>query len=62
MHPTLALFLKLTAAVTVVIVVAFIVYNLMKIAVLAAIVAAVLVGAFLLYNLLRRGSKLPTLR
>ncbi len=62
MHPTLLLFLKLTAVVGIAILVAFIALFLLKIAVVAAIVAAILLGGFVLYNFFRRGSKVPTLR
>lgn len=62
MHPMLALFLKLTAVVTVGIVLLLIAAFLVKIAILAAIVAAIAVGGYFLYNLIRRRPKYPVIR
>lgn len=62
MHPMLALFLKITAAVTLAIVALFIVAFLLKIVFVAAIVAAVAVGGFFLYTLVRRRTRLPVIR
>ena len=62
MHPMLALFLKLTAAITIAIVVLWILSKLVMIAIVAAAIAAVLLGGFFLYNLFRRRTKLPISR
>ncbi len=63
MHPTLALFLKVTAALAVAIILVFILAFLVKVVVVAAIVAALAVGAFLVFNLFRRRrSGLPVIR
>ncbi len=62
MNPTLALFLKLTAIVTIAIVALVVAAFLLKIAIFAAIVAAVIVGCFFLYNLVRRTKKYPVIR
>jgi hypothetical protein len=62
MHPMLALFLKLTAAITIAIVVLWILSKLVMIAIVAAAIAAVLLGGFFLYNLFRRRPKLPISR
>jgi hypothetical protein len=61
MHPTLALFLKLTLAVAVAIVALILVAFLLKIAIVAALVAAVIFGGFFLYNWVRR-ARLPVIR
>lgn len=62
MHPTLALFLKVTAAVAVAIVLVFILSFLVKIVVVAALVAALAVGGYLAFNFFRRRSSLPVIR
>jgi hypothetical protein len=62
MHPMLGLFLKLTAAITIAIVVLWILSKLVMIAIVAAAIAAVLLGGFFLYNLFRRRPKLPISR
>lgn len=62
MNPALALFLKVTAAVTLAIVLLLIVGFLVKIVAVAAIVAALAVGAFLVFNFFRRRSSLPVIR
>jgi uncharacterized membrane protein len=60
-NSTLALFLRLTAAVAIAIVALVVALFLLKIAIIAAVIAAVLVGCFFLYNLFRR-SKYPVVR
>lgn len=62
MHPMLALFLKLTALVTLGIVLLVVAAFLLKIAILAAIVAAIAVGGYFLYNMVRRRHKYPVIR
>jgi Flp pilus assembly protein TadB len=62
MHPMLALFLKLTAVVTVAIVVLVVAWHLLKIILIAAVIAAVAVAGFFLYNLVRRRSNSPVIR
>lgn len=62
MNPMLALFLKVTAVVTVAIVLLFVVGFLVKIVAVAAIVAALAVGIFFVSNYLRRRSNLPVIR
>jgi hypothetical protein len=61
-NPLLALFLKLTAAVALVIVVLVVAGFLLKIVLIAAVIAAIGVGAFFLYSLIRRRSNLPVIR
>jgi hypothetical protein len=64
-NPTLALFLKLTAAITVGIVLLVIFAHLLVIAVkallVAAVIAAIILGGLFVYNLFRR-SKYPVIR
>lgn len=62
LHPTLGLFIKLTAIVAIAIVVLVVAAFLLKIVLIAAIVAAVAVGGFLIYNLIRRRSNFPVIR
>jgi hypothetical protein len=63
MHPMLGLFLRLTAIVTVGIVLLVVAAFILKIAILAAVVAAIAVGGYFLYNLLaRRRPKYPVIR
>jgi hypothetical protein len=62
MHPMLALFLKLTAIVTIGIVLLVVAAFLLKIALLAAIVAAIAVGGYFLYTMVRRRHKYPVIR
>jgi uncharacterized membrane protein len=61
MNPTLALFLRLTAIVTIGIVLLVVALFLLKILVVAAIIAAAAVGCFFLYKLFRR-SRYPVIR
>lgn len=61
-NPTLGLFLKLTAIVTLGIVVLIVAAFLLKIVLVAAVVAAVAVGGFLIFNLIRRRSNYPVIR
>ena len=62
MHPLLALFLKVTAVVTLAIVALILVAFLLKIVVVAAILAAIAVGGFLIFTFFRRRSHLPVIR
>lgn len=62
MHPTVSLFLKLTAVVAVALVVLWIADKLLKVVFVAAIVAAIAVGVILLYNFIRRRSNSPAIR
>jgi len=62
MHPLLAVFLKLTALVTIGIVALIIVAFLLKIVVVAAVVAAVVLGGVFVYSIFRRRSRLPVIR
>lgn len=62
LNPTLALFLKITVAVTLAIVLLIVAAFLLKIVLFAAVIAAVAVGGFLLYNLIRRRTKFPVIR
>jgi energy-converting hydrogenase Eha subunit C len=62
MHPMLALFLKLTAIVTIGIVLLVVAAFLLKIAFFAAILAAIGVGGYFLYNMIRRRHKYPVIR
>lgn len=61
-NPLLALFLKLTAVVTLAIVVLVIAAFLLKIVLVAAFLAALGVAGFFLYSLIRRRSNLPVIR
>ncbi len=61
-HPTVALFLKLTAAIAIALVLIWIASKLIMIAFVAAIIAALAVGGILLYKMIRRRSNFPTLR
>ncbi|MGC1380159.1 MAG: hypothetical protein WA814_03935 [Candidatus Baltobacteraceae bacterium] len=61
-NPTLAIFLKLTAAVAIGIVALILAAFLLKIVVVAAVIAAVVIGGFFLYNLIRRRSGTPVIR
>jgi hypothetical protein len=61
-HPTVALFLKLTAAIAIALVLIWIASTLIMIAFVAAIIAALAVGGILLYKMIRRRSNFPTLR
>jgi len=58
----LALFLRLTAVVGIVIVVLVVAGFLLKIAIIAALIAALLIGGYFLYSLIKRKPRLPTLR
>jgi len=62
LNPTLRLFIKLTAIVTIAIVVLIVAAFLLKIVLVAAVLAAVGVGGFLIYNLIRRRSNFPVIR
>jgi ABC-type bacteriocin/lantibiotic exporter with double-glycine peptidase domain len=62
LNPLLALFLKLTAAVTIAMVLLLMLWHLLKIILIAAVVAAIGIGALLLYNLVRRRSNTPAIR
>ena len=62
MHPLLALFLKLTVAVTLAIVALVIVAFLLKIVFVAAIVAGLVLAGFLVYTFFRRRRSLPVIR
>jgi Flp pilus assembly protein TadB len=62
LHPTVSLFLKLTAVVAIAIVVLVVTGYLLKILIVAALIAAVLLGGFFLYNFIRRRQKLPIIR
>jgi hypothetical protein len=62
MHPYLAVFLKITAVVTIGIVALLIVAFLLKIVFVAAIIAAVVAAGFFLFTYLRRRSRMPVIR
>ena len=62
LNPTLALFLKLTAVVTLAIVALVVAAFLLKIVLVAAVVAAIALGGFLIYNFIRRRSNYPVIR
>jgi len=62
MHPMVALFLKLTALVAVVIVVFVVTGYLLKILIVAAVIAAVLLGGYWVYGAFRRRSNHPVIR
>ncbi len=62
MHPTVALFLKLTALVAVIIVVFVVTGYLLKILIVAAVIAAVLLGGYWIYSAFRRRSSHPVSR
>jgi len=62
MHPLLALFLKVTAVITLAIVALIVVAFLLKIVFVAAIIAAIAVGIILVVALFRRRSRLPVIR
>ena len=62
MHPALALFLKVTAAVALGIVALIVVAFLLKIVFVAAILAAIGVGGFLIVTFFRRRARLPVIR
>jgi len=61
MHPTLALFLRLTAVVGVAIVVLVLAGFLLKIALIAAVIAAVIIGGYFLYTWIWRKPRFPTI-
>ncbi|HEX3670489.1 MAG TPA: hypothetical protein VHT92_02170 [Candidatus Cybelea sp.] len=62
LNPMLALFLKLTAGVTIAIVLLLMLWHLLKIILIAAVIAAIGIGGLLLYNLVRRRSNTPAIR
>ena len=62
MNPTLALFLRLTAIVAIVIVAFWVATALVKIVVIAAVIAAVIFAGLFVYNLFRRRSNTPVIR
>ena len=62
LNPMLAVFLKVTAAVAIVIIALVLLWNLVKVVLSAALIAAAAVGIFYLYSLFRRRSKLPVIR
>jgi hypothetical protein len=62
LNPTVTLFLKLTAIVTIAIVLLVVAVYLLKIVFVAAVIAAVAVAGILLYNLIRRRSNFPVSR
>lgn len=62
MHPLLAAFLKITAVVTIAIVVLLLIGFLLKIVLVAAVIAAVAVAGFFLYSVIRRRSNMPVIR
>lgn len=62
LNPTLVLFLKVTAGVAIAIIVLLLLWNLVKIVLVAAVIAAAGVGIFYIYSLFRRRSKLPVIR
>jgi hypothetical protein len=62
MHPVLALYLKVTAIVALVIVALTLMAILTKIVIVAALVGAVVVGVLFLYSAFRRRQQLPTIR
>ncbi|MGA8575514.1 MAG: hypothetical protein WB609_07500 [Candidatus Cybelea sp.] len=62
LNPMLSLFLKSTAVVAIAIVASILLWNLLKIVVIAAVLAAIGVGVFYIYSFIRRRSKLPVIR
>jgi hypothetical protein len=62
MHPTVALFVKITAIVAVALIVLWIADKVLRVVFVAAIVAAIAVGVILLYNFFRRRSNSPVIR
>ena len=62
MHPMLGLFLRLTAIVTIGIVLLVVAAFILKIAIVAAVIAAIAIGGFFLYNLIRRRTNYPVIR
>ena len=62
MHPMLGLFLRLTAIVTVGIVLLVVAAFILKIAIVAAVIAAIGIGGYFIYNLIRRRPKYPVIR
>ena len=62
MHPYLATFLKLTAVITIGIVLLLLVGFLLKIVFVAAIIAAIAAAGFFVYTLVRRRSNMPVIR
>jgi hypothetical protein len=62
LHPTVSLFLKLTAVVAVAIVVLLVTGYLLKILIVSAAIAAILLGGFFLSGFIRRRQKLPVIR
>jgi len=62
LHPTVSLFLKLTAVVAVAIVVLLVTGYLLKILIVSAVIAAILLGGFFLYSFIRRRQKYPVIR
>ena len=62
LHPLLALFLKLTVAVTLAIVALVIIAYVLKIVVVAAVIAAIVLAGFLVVAFFRRRPNLPVIR
>ena len=62
MHPYLAVFLKITAVVTIGIVALLIVAFLLKIVFVAAIIAAVVAAGFFVFTYFRRRARMPVIR
>jgi uncharacterized membrane protein required for colicin V production len=62
MHPYLVTFLKLTAVITIGIVLLLVVGFLLKIVFVAAIIAAIAAAGFFVYTLVRRRSNMPVIR
>jgi hypothetical protein len=62
MHPLLAVFLKLTVAVTLAIVALVVVAFVLKIVVVAAAIAALVLAGFLVFAFFRRRLSLPVIR
>ncbi len=62
MPPMVALFLKLTALVAIVIVVFVVTGYLLKVLIVAAVIAALLLGGYWIYNAFRRRSNQPVIR
>ena len=62
LHPVLALYLKVTAVIALIIVALALMAVLTKIVIVAALIGAVVVGALFLYSLFRRRHQVPTTR
>lgn len=62
MNPMLSIFLRLTAVVTLGLVLLFVTAFLLKIVVIAAVIAGLIIAGFFVYTLFRRRQNLPVIR